>query len=196
MDYWPNVDAVKWFANAIFPKLRAARSDATFTVVGAKPAPEVTALQAQAGVYVTGRVPDVRPYLAHAHVAVAPLRMARGIQNKVLEAMAMAKPVVATTQGLEGIDAVPDRHLLLANTEDRFFHACLRACEADAAALGLAARRLMEESYTWESRLRGLDHVLASARPHPEYPRDPVFYAPRQTSAGAATGYARDPLRL
>lgn len=162
MDYWPNVDAVKWFTKKVFPKLRAARPDATFTIVGSKPTSEVTALQTQDGVRVTGRVADVRPYLAHAHVAVAPMRIARGIQNKILEAMAMAKPVVTTDQGLEGIDATPDRNLLLANSEDDFFHACLRAAEPDAAALGLVARRLMEESYTWDSRLSGIDHLLAA----------------------------------
>jgi len=191
MDYWPNVDAVKWFGKAIFPKLRAARPDATFTVVGSKPTPGVISLQSQAGVHVTGRVPDVRPYLAHAHVAVAPMRIARGIQNKILEAMAMAKPVVTTAQGLEGIDAIPERHLLLANAEDDFFHACLRACEPDVAAIGLAARRLMEDSYTWESRLGRLDRIMASARSHPEYARDPTSYPPRQSPAGAVTGYAR-----
>lgn len=161
MDYLPNIDAVKWFAKKVFPKLRAARPDATFTIVGSKPTGEVTSLQSQAGIHVTGRVPDVRPYLAHGHVAVAPMRIARGIQNKILEAMAMAKPVVTTDQGLEGIDATPERNLILANSEDDFFHACLRAAEPDAASLGLVARRLMEDSYAWESRLSGIDRLLA-----------------------------------
>ncbi|MGE4062937.1 MAG: TIGR03087 family PEP-CTERM/XrtA system glycosyltransferase [Rhodospirillaceae bacterium] len=198
MDYWPNVDAVKWFASAIFPKLRAARPEATFTVVGAKPTTEVTNLQSQAGVHVTGRVADVRPYLAHAHVAVAPMRIARGIQNKVLEAMAMAKPVVTTAQGLEGIEAVPDRHLMLANSEFEIFQACLRATEHDAAAIGLAARRLMEESYTWEGRLRDLDDILARGTARLESAREIVYSRPSCAPAGnrvnAATTYARGSL--
>jgi sugar transferase (PEP-CTERM/EpsH1 system associated) len=191
MDYWPNVDAVKWFAANVFPKLRAARPNATFTIVGSKPTPEVTALQAQDGIKVTGRVADVRPYLAHGHVAVAPMRIARGIQNKVLEAMAMAKPVVTTDQGLEGIDAQPERHLLLANTEDEFFRACLRAAEPDAAALGLAARRLMENAYTWEGRLQGLDRLLAEY-PKTEAVRCHSYDEPRVARPAAAAGYARE----
>ncbi len=193
MDYWPNADAVQWFAANVFPKLRAARPGATFTIVGSKPTSEVTALQSQDGVRVTGRVADVRPYLAHAHVAVAPMRIARGIQNKVLEAMAMAKPVVTTDQGLEGIDAQPERHLLLANTQSDFFHACLRAAEPDTAALGLSARRLMEDAYTWESRLHGLDLLLSDAS-RPEPARIVAYGEPRPGRPAAAAGYARESL--
>ncbi len=193
MDYWPNVDAVKWFAASVFPKIRAARTGATFTIVGSKPTAEVLALQSQEGVRVTGRVADVRPYLAHAHVAVAPMRIARGIQNKVLEAMAMAKAVVTTDQGLEGIDAVPERHLLLANTEHDFFHACLRAAEPDAAALGLSARRLMEDAYTWEGRLHGLDLLLADT-PRAEPARILAYEEPRAVRPAPAASYARESL--
>src|SRR5215469_6834947 len=113
MDYWPNVDAVLWFAEAIWPRLHGAAPAARFVIVGANPAPAVQQLARQPGIEVTGRVPDVRPYLAHAAVAVAPLRVAQGVQNKVLEAMSMAKPVVATPQALEGIDARPGRELLV-----------------------------------------------------------------------------------
>ncbi|MGE3476599.1 MAG: TIGR03087 family PEP-CTERM/XrtA system glycosyltransferase [Rhodospirillaceae bacterium] len=193
MDYWPNVDAVTWFAANVFPKLRAARPGATFTIVGSKPTADVTALRSQDGIKVTGRVADVRPYLAHAHVAVAPMRIARGIQNKVLEAMAMAKPVVTTGQGLEGIDAQPERHLLLANTESDFFHACLRAAEPDTAALGLSARRLMEGAYTWEGLLHGLD-LLLSDPPKPETVRVQTYNEPRAVRPAAAAGYARESL--
>lgn len=194
MDYWPNVDAVKWFAANVFPKLRAARPDATFTIVGAKPTNEVSALQSQAGVHVTGRVSDVRPYLAYAHAAVAPMRIARGIQNKILEAMATAKPVVSTAQGLEGIDATPERHLLLADTADDFFYACLRASEPDAAAIGLAARRLMEDAYTWERRLQGLDALVTAELSRHEPAARPVYDEPERTPVRAAAGYARERL--
>ena len=103
MDYWPNVDAVAWFAREIFPEVRHKHPDAWFYIVGARPNQVVTALGDLPNIKVTGTVDDVRPYLAHARLAVAPLRVARGIQNKVLEAMSMAKPVVATTMALEGI---------------------------------------------------------------------------------------------
>ncbi|MBW8897819.1 MAG: TIGR03087 family PEP-CTERM/XrtA system glycosyltransferase, partial [Massilia sp.] len=107
MDYWPNVDAVQWFAADIFPALRERFAGLKFYIVGSRPAPAVQELARLPGVVVTGTVPDVRPYIAHAAVSVAPLRIARGIQNKVLEAMAMATPVVVSPQALEGIDAVP-----------------------------------------------------------------------------------------
>ncbi|MBV9811531.1 MAG: TIGR03087 family PEP-CTERM/XrtA system glycosyltransferase, partial [Acetobacteraceae bacterium] len=96
MDYWPNIDAVGWFAREVLPLVREQRHGAHFTVVGANPSAEVQALRSPA-VTVTGSVPDVRPYLAHCDVAVAPLRVARGVQNKVLEAMSMGCIVVART---------------------------------------------------------------------------------------------------
>ena len=96
MDYWANVDAVVWFVNEVWPLVRARHPDASFAIVGSKPTAEVQVLAAHAGVVVTGRVPDVRPWLAGASIVVAPLRIARGVQNKVLEAMSMARPVVAT----------------------------------------------------------------------------------------------------
>ena len=194
MDYLPNIDAVTWFAKNVFPHLAAARPGATFTIVGAKPSSDVVALASQAGIHVTGRVADVRPYLAYAHAAVAPMRIARGIQNKILEAMAMAKPVVTTDQGLEGIDAEPERHLLVADTADAFFRACLRAIEPDAAAIGLAARRLMEDSYTWNSRLAGLDRILGHNVEDLQAARAPVHEEPPRTVArpAAATAYARE----
>lgn len=112
MDYRPNIDAVAWFATAILPRIRAALPAARFVIVGARPAPEVERLAAEPGVIVTGRVPDVRPYLAHASAAVAPLRAARGIQNKVLEAMTMARPVVATGAAPQGLGADARRRVL------------------------------------------------------------------------------------
>jgi sugar transferase (PEP-CTERM/EpsH1 system associated) len=103
MDYWANVDAVTGFARAVFPEIHRAAPDSRFYIVGARPAPAVQQLATLPGVQVTGTVPDVRPYMAHARFAVAPLRIARGVQNKVLEAMSMAKPVLATSAAMEGI---------------------------------------------------------------------------------------------
>ena len=105
MDYWPNVDAVLWFARDVLPEIRRCDASARFYVVGMNPDPAVRALASDPSVVVTGRVRDVRPYLGHARVVVAPLRIARGIQNKVLEAMAMAKPVVVTTPTAAALSA-------------------------------------------------------------------------------------------
>jgi sugar transferase (PEP-CTERM/EpsH1 system associated) len=103
MDYHANVDAVTWFARDVFPTVRRRLPDAVFVIVGSNPTLAVRQLASLPGVEVTRRVPDVRPYLAHASAVVAPLRIARGVQNKVLEALAMARPVIATENALQGI---------------------------------------------------------------------------------------------
>jgi sugar transferase (PEP-CTERM/EpsH1 system associated) len=104
MDYWANVDAVIWFCHNVWPLIRAKHPNARFYVVGGNPSAQVKALDAKQGVKVTGRVVDVRPYILGAKVAVAPLQIARGLQNKVLEAMSMAKPIVLTSMAIEGIE--------------------------------------------------------------------------------------------
>ena len=162
MDYKPNSDAVVWFADAILPLIRRTDPAAQFHIVGSSPAPEVQKLAERPGVFVTGRVPDVRPYVAHATAAVAPMRIARGIQNKVLEAMAMARPVVVTPDALEGIDAVPGHEVLLAEGADQFAAACLRAAQPGSAAIGAAARRRVMADYVWAERLRGFDALLGT----------------------------------
>ncbi|MCB1766191.1 MAG: TIGR03087 family PEP-CTERM/XrtA system glycosyltransferase [Candidatus Competibacteraceae bacterium] len=103
MDYWANVDAVDGFARAAFPEIHRATPESRFYIVGARPTAAVQELATLPGVCVTGTVPDVRPYITHAEFSVAPLRIARGVQNKVLEAMAMGKPVLATSAAMEGI---------------------------------------------------------------------------------------------
>lgn len=167
MDYWPNVDAVKWFAKAVFPKLRAGRPDATFTIVGSKPTADVTALQSQAGVHVTGRVADVRPYLAHAHAAVAPMRIARGIQNKILEAMAMARPVVAAQCCVDAIDAQPGHELVGAESVTDYVTAVARLLDQPALAdtIGAAGRQRVLNSYSWDAHLSRLDRFLPVREP-------------------------------
>jgi len=161
MDYRPNVDAVTWFARDMLPGLRAELGDARFHIVGNNPAPDVRRLAEMPGVEVTGRVPDVRPYLQHATAAVAPMRIARGIQNKVLEAMSMARPVVVTPDGLEGIDAVPGREVLLAADAPSFIAACLDlARSGSGSALGAAARRHVLAHCDWEARLAAFDDAL------------------------------------
>jgi polysaccharide biosynthesis protein PslH len=161
MDYRPNVDAVTWFAREMLPELRARLGDARFHIVGNNPAPEVRALATLPGVNVTGRVPDVRPYLQHCTAAVAPMRIARGIQNKVLEAMAMARPVVVTPDGLEGIDAVPGQDVVLAADTPDFIAACHTLATPGAGdAIATAARRYVVTNCDWEARLAAFDDVL------------------------------------
>ena len=115
MDYWPNIDAMQWFAREVLPVVRRVVPAARLWIVGAAPTGDVSALGSLPGVQVTGRVPDTRPWLAAADAVVAPLRIARGIQNKMLEAMAMARPVIASMEAFEGVQAVPGRDVLLAN---------------------------------------------------------------------------------
>jgi len=160
MDYRPNIDAVTWFADTTFPRIQKVAKEATFTIVGSKPTRAVLALGLRPGITVTGRVADVRPYLSAADVVVAPLRIARGIQNKVLEGMAMGKPVVTTPQGLEGILAEPERHLLVAETPEGFADAVLRSTSPAVAHLGPNARHLMQTSYGWPACLAALDRLL------------------------------------
>ncbi len=114
MDYWPNEDAAIWFATDVMPRLRRLHPAATFHIVGAAPGAGLRRLAADPAIHVTGRVPDTRPYMAHAAVIVAPLRIARGIQNKVLEGMAMGRSVLASSEAFEGVRATPGRDLLVA----------------------------------------------------------------------------------
>jgi sugar transferase (PEP-CTERM/EpsH1 system associated) len=169
MDYLPNIDAVTWFARSIMPLIRALKPQATFHIVGARPTAEVTRLASLPGVFVTGAVPDVRPYVAWARVSVAPLRLARGIQNKVLEAMAMARPVVVTPAALAGIDATPGREVLLANTEQEMANRVLQALDDPSAQdVGRAARRFVLARFAWSAKIARLEHFLRPADSHPD----------------------------
>ncbi|QGP78582.1 TIGR03087 family PEP-CTERM/XrtA system glycosyltransferase [Sphingobium sp. CAP-1] len=165
MDYRPNVEAVESFARQTLPVIRTVHPDARFAIVGRHPAKQVTALADLPGVIVTGGVPDVRGWLAAADVVVAPLRIARGIQNKVLEAMAMARPVVASPQAAEGIDASDDCHFVVAANpaEEAAKIIALLADPARAERLGRAARARMEERYRWSATLAALPDLLFPA---------------------------------
>jgi sugar transferase (PEP-CTERM/EpsH1 system associated) len=165
MDYWPNVEGVKWFAGRVWPAVRSAVPEARFYIVGSRPTREVRALGDQPGIVVTGYVDDVRDYLAGARACVAPLRIARGIQNKVLEAMASAKAVVASPQAFEGIAGQPGRDALVPHDEQAFAKACvhvLRHAEY-AAQLGRAARVCVQQTSSWDKNLSPLDDFLAHA---------------------------------
>ncbi len=175
MDYWPNIDAVSWFAREVLPPLVRRWPALRLHIVGRSPTQAVRAL-AGGAVSVSGTVPDVRPYLQHAAAVVAPLRLARGVQNKVLEAMAMARPVVCASACMEAIAAQPGEHLLAADTAEDYVAqlAPLLATPALAAELGAAGRRHVVEHFSWPARLAGLDTALATAiasnqtlEPHP-----------------------------
>lgn len=163
MDYWPNIDAVIWFADRIFPAIRDAMPAAQFTIVGSRPTQTVLALARQPGVVVTGGVPDVRPWIAHAVCAVAPLRIARGVQNKVLEAMAMARAVVASPQAAEGIRAEAGRDFILAQDEADFAHAVIARLRSPANAA--PARDCILQNYDWTRNLKRIDTLFEPAPP-------------------------------
>jgi len=153
MDYWPNVDAVVAFADGILPALQQRQAGLRLCIVGGNPADAVQALAKRPGISVTGRVPDVRPYLQHALAAIAPMRVARGVQNKVLEGMAMAKPVLVSALGLEGIDARHGEHLLLAeNVEDHVQHVSALLCR-EHENLGQRARDYVSRAFNWDDNL-------------------------------------------
>lgn len=162
MDYQPNIEAVDTFARRSFPLVRRRHPQARFAIVGRHPAPAVQALSKLPGVVVTGAVPDVRGWLAAADIVVAPLRLARGIQNKVLEAMAMARPVIASPQAAEGIDALDGLHFRVADGCAREAELTLELLDnpAGRAALGKAARSRVEERYSWSAALRPLSDIL------------------------------------
>ncbi len=165
MDYVPNIDAAVWCAGDILPRLRARHPAVRFAIVGRSPDPAVQALAGEGGgngVIVTGTVDDVRPWIAHAAVVVAPLRIARGIQNKVLEAMAMARPVVASAACAGPIEAVAGTELLAAETAEDYVSQieALLADRTRADAIGQAARRRVLEHYSWDAHLGAIDRSL------------------------------------
>jgi sugar transferase (PEP-CTERM/EpsH1 system associated) len=160
MDYSPNIEAVQWFAATIFPMIRTGHPDARFAIVGRAPTDAVTALDVLPGVSVTGEVADVRGWLAAASVVVAPLKLARGVQNKVLEAMAMARPVVASLAAAEGIDH--GGTIRVGATADDIA-AEIGALLADARAaerLGQSARAQVQRRYSWAARLAPLETIM------------------------------------
>ncbi|MFO7629442.1 MAG: TIGR03087 family PEP-CTERM/XrtA system glycosyltransferase [Prochlorococcaceae cyanobacterium] len=171
MDYWPNVDAVVWFAREVFPALRRAHPALTFTIVGGNPTRAVRQLAAQPGIAVTGRVVDVRPYLKHALAAVAPMRIARGVQNKVLEAMAMARPVLVSRKGLEGIAAGDREEVLLAESAADYLRLLADVLSGVHAPMGAKARACVQQGFSWEDNLPEVVFLLGEDNAVPRYVR-------------------------
>jgi len=166
LDYAPNVDAVTWFCDQVWPQVLGARPDAKFSIVGRRPTAAVQQLTSRPGVEVVADPPDVRPYLWKSSVVVAPLRIARGVQNKVLEALAAGKPVVGSPQAITGIDVTIDEHLCEASTPDSWSATLLRlmANKRERSELGAAGRRFVCERHHWESCLKPLDGLLGLNR--------------------------------
>jgi len=163
MDYRPNVEAAVWFCRHVWPEVRRQVPRARFRIAGAPVAPRVTEEAAKAdGVEVLGYVEDMAAEIAAADIAVAPLLTARGLQNKVLEGMAMAKPVVATPAALEGIEAVPGDDIMLADGPGDFASAVtsLIGDSGKRATLGANARRFVEAHHAWKPALAKLDLLV------------------------------------
>ncbi len=171
MDYAPNVEAVTRMARQIMPEVRRSLPHAQFHIVGRAPTREVIQLEGLHGTSVIGAVPDTRPWLAGADAIVAPLTIARGVQNKVLEAMAMARPVVLSPDAATGIDARSNTHFLIAETDAAFAANLLRLAKEPltAASLGEQARRFVLEHMSWSAMLADLPRLLGMDQ---EAPRD------------------------
>jgi sugar transferase (PEP-CTERM/EpsH1 system associated) len=166
MDYWPNIDAVTWFVAEMLPSLRQLAPTVRFYIVGRSPTPAVQAL-ASDGVVVTGTVPDVRPYLQFATVVVAPMRVARGLQNKILEAMSMGRPVVAAQDCVTAISAIDGRELMAATTAKDYVEAVQTLLgQPDAAdRIGRAGRECVVKGFSWDAHLMAIDPYLTDASP-------------------------------
>jgi sugar transferase (PEP-CTERM/EpsH1 system associated) len=161
MNYRPNVDAAVWFAETIFPGILEIVPSACFYIVGAQPVEAVRRLAACRQVYVTGTVADIRPYLAHARAAVAPLRIARGVQNKMLEAMAMARPILATPEAGEGIDLPQACRKLVSGTPKGLMEKAINVLlNGDEASAGTAGRRHVLQNYCWGNHLERFAELL------------------------------------
>ena len=161
MDYRPNVDAVRWFCREILPFVKSRIPAFAFTICGSNPVASVLELEKIAGVVVTGRVPDTRPYLDEAAVAVVPLRAGSGTRLKLLEAMAMGRPVVSTRIGAEGLDVVSGEHFAEVESANAFAQRVVELLEnpGERERLGRAGRGLVEASYGWPAIVSRLERV-------------------------------------
>jgi polysaccharide biosynthesis protein PslH len=162
MDYYPNQEAMFRFCADSWPLLRARRPDIKLVIVGADPSPAVKKLGELPGVTVTGSVPDVRPYVLRSAAMVAPLNIARGTQNKILEAMAMGVPVVSSRVASGGVDAIDQEHFLVADTPSHYAEALLRLVEqpGERARLSAAGRARMLSHHAWPRSMQRLDAII------------------------------------
>lgn len=168
MDYEPNVDAVTWFARECWPRVRARHPDARFLVVGSSPSAAVRALAGRDGIEVTGRVPQTTPWFARSAIAVAPLRLARGVQNKVLEAMSTGVPVVCSAQAAQGLGTVPGDTLLVRDGAEATAAAVIDLMDRPAAAIAIGTRAAawVRSHFEWHRMHQRFDAICAQAAAH------------------------------
>jgi sugar transferase (PEP-CTERM/EpsH1 system associated) len=159
MDYWANIDAVIWFVENVWPLILKAQPNAIFCIVGGNPSDEVIKLAKIPSIVVTGRVHDVRPFIAQAKCVVAPLQIARGIQNKVLEAMSLNKAVVVTSMAMEGINAVSSDHVKIVDDAQLFANECLQFLVGEN--IDNNNRNWIINSFTWEATLNPLSNYYS-----------------------------------
>ena len=152
MDYWANIDSVIWFVENVWPNIIQHNPQAKFAIVGGNPSAQVKALSKQKGVVVTGRVHDIRPYILQAKCVVAPLQIARGIQNKVLEAMSLNKSVVVTPMAMEGVNAKPSADIVITEDAVDYANACLRFLNEEKSN-DVQNRQWIKEHFTWQQTL-------------------------------------------
>lgn len=164
MDYYPNQECMFTFCDHVLPRLQAQRPAVKLTIVGADPPASVRRLARRQGVTVTGSVPDVRPFLQRATVMVAPLNIARGTQNKILEAMAAGVPVVASAVAAGGVDARSPDHFLVASTDDQYVAAIMSVLTnpEERQRLSHAGRARMLSHHAWPKSMQRLDDIIAS----------------------------------
>ena len=162
MDYYPNQECMFEFCAVTLPKLRARRPNIKLMIIGADPSPAVRRLGELPGVTVTGSVLDVRPYVRCSALMVAPLNIARGTQNKILEAMAMGVPVVTSRIAAGGVDAVDEQHFLVADSTDDYVRKILRVLEdaGERKRLARAGRARMLSHHAWPKSMQRLDRII------------------------------------
>lgn len=162
MDYYPNQECMFDFCARVLPRLQAHRPQLKLLIVGADPSPAVRRLGTLPGVTVTGSVPDVRPYVRRSALMVAPLNIARGTQNKILEAMAMGVPVVTSATAAGGVDALDEEHFLVAANADEYVPQILRVLDqpAERARLARAGRARMLTQHAWARSMQRLDRII------------------------------------
>jgi polysaccharide biosynthesis protein PslH len=169
LDYRANVESLVWFCREVWPRVLSRKPDAVFSIVGKNPSPSVRLLGQQLGVRLVGPVSDVRQYIAESRFVIAPLLVARGIQNKVLEAMAMGKPVLATPQALEGLVLSPGIHALSADRPEDWVKEIDRLYGDDRLCddIGTSGRCYVERHHAWSACLSSLDALLDNQEPLP-----------------------------
>lgn len=163
MRTFPNTDAVVWFSYEVLPLIKKEIPDTKFYIVGAEPSNQIHKLAKLKDVYITGEVENINEYVWNSAVSVAPMRVGAGIQNKILESMALGTPVVTTSIGLEGIDVIQERHIFVSDTPEDFSRSVIRLIKDKDLRMQISreARKLIEENYTWDKALEKLDLLLS-----------------------------------